>query len=82
MITVLPVERRKSRKDPNEAIFHDSSYSYRVRIHVDGGVLQDIAICHKTFLSLRDIYNRRVQTIKQKLISGFFTNDMRGKHLN
>lgn len=70
--------QRRSKKDPNEAIFNDSSYSYRVRIYVDGA-LRDIVVCHKAFLSLHGISNRRVQKL---LIFGTVGNDNRGKHSN
>lgn len=64
-ITILPIVQRRSRKDPNEAKFNDSSYSYRVRSYVNGA-LQDIAICYKAFLSVDGISNRRCQTLKKK----------------
>lgn len=44
LITIQPVVQRRSRKDPNEADFNDSSYSYRMRSYVDG-VLRDIVCC-------------------------------------
>uniref|UniRef100_A0A2S2QTH8 Uncharacterized protein n=1 Tax=Sipha flava TaxID=143950 RepID=A0A2S2QTH8_9HEMI len=48
LIRILPVVQRRSRKDPNEAKFNDSSYSYRLRSYVNGA-LQDIFICYKAF---------------------------------
>jgi len=82
LITILPVVQRRSRKDPNEAKFNDSSYSYRLRSYVNGA-LQDIAVCYKAFLSIHGISNRRGQTIKKKLlISGVVGTDNRGKHSN
>lgn len=66
LISVVPVQRRRNRKDDSEASFHCSSYCYRVRAHV-GGILQDVNVCHKAFLSLHGISNSRVQTLKKHL---------------
>lgn len=65
LITILPVVQRRSRKNPNEAIFNDSSYSYRLRIYVNG-VLQDITVYYKAFLSIHGISNCRCLTLKKK----------------
>lgn len=82
LVTVIPVQRRRNRKDECEASFHCSSYSYRVRACVDGS-LQDVCVCHKAFLSLHGISNRRVQTIKKNLTEfGQAQADGRGKHKN
>lgn len=82
LITVVPVQRRRNRKDESEASFHSSSYCYRVRAHVDG-TLQDVSVCHKAFISLHGITNRRVQTLKKHLTEfGECQADGRGKHAN
>jgi len=58
LITILPVVQCRSRKDPNEAKFNDSSYSYRLRSYVNSA-LQDIVVYYKAFLSIHGISNRR-----------------------
>jgi hypothetical protein len=82
LITVVPVQRRRNRKDDSEANYHNMSYCYRVRVHVEGDeLLQDVTICHKAFLSFHGITNRRVQTLKKQLCEfGEAQKDGRGKH--
>lgn len=84
LISVIPVQRRRNRKDDAEASNHVSSYSYRVRARINGSdTLQDITVCHKGFIALHGITNRRVQSIKKHLTEfGNFKIDSRGKHKN
>lgn len=78
LISVAPVQRRRNRKNTNEASFHSSSYFYRVRIKVNDK-LQDVSVCYKAFLSLFGITNHRVQTIKKSLTEfGESKADLRG----
>lgn len=82
LITLVPVQRRRNRKDEAEANFHTSSYCYRVRAHVENK-LQDVSVCYKAFLSLHGISNRRLQSLKKNLCEfGDAKSDGRGKHKN
>lgn len=82
LISVVPVQRRRNRKDEADANFHTSSYSYRVRARVENK-LQDVSVCYKAFLSLHGISNRRVQNLKKNLCAlGDAKPDGRGKHKN
>ena len=81
LISVVPVQRRRNRQDDGETGNHVSSYCYRVRVRVDDGTLQDVTVCHKAFLSLHGVTNRRFQTLKKQLIEfGEAQLDGRGKH--
>lgn len=84
LISVVPVQRRRNRKDDSEASNHVSSYCYRIRAHVDASdTLQDVIVCHKAFLAFHGITNRRVQTLKKQLTDfGEAQSDGRGKHAN
>ncbi|CAH1111616.1 unnamed protein product [Psylliodes chrysocephalus] len=82
LISVVPVQRRRNRKDEADANFHTFSYSYRVRARVENK-LQDVSVCYKAFLSLHGISNRRVQNLKKNLCAlGDTKPDGRGKHKN
>ncbi|GFT81525.1 uncharacterized protein TNCV_3673731 [Trichonephila clavipes] len=62
------LQQRRNRKDDGEASNHVSSYCYRVRARIDNDTLQDVTVCHKAFLFLQGITNRRIQTLKKQLI--------------
>lgn len=74
LITVLDVTRRRSRMDDDsEANYHSKSYQYHVNIV--RGELEAVSVCHKAFLSIFGITNRRVQTIKSALAkTGMYFN--------
>jgi hypothetical protein len=81
LITLLPVQQRRSRVEP-KMNSRDSSYCYRVRVNIDERI-KDVRVCHRGFLSMHGITNRRVQTIKKQLIEfGDVRKDNRGKHSN
>ncbi|GFV49315.1 uncharacterized protein TNCV_685621 [Trichonephila clavipes] len=83
LISVVPVQRRRNGKDDRVASNHVSSYCYRVRARIDNDILQDVTVCHKAFLSLHGVTNRRIQTLKKQLIEfGEAQLDGRGKHKN
>lgn len=82
LISLVPVQRRRNRKDEVIANFNTSSYCYRVRARVENK-LQDVGVCYKAFLSLHGISNRRVQSLKKNLCEfGDAKSDGRGKHKN
>lgn len=81
MIEVTNVQRRRSRKPEGEEHFKDYSYSYYVYVFESGGRILKKPVCHKAFLSIFGITNRRVQTIKACLAyTGLPPKDQRGRH--
>lgn len=80
LITVLPVMRRRPRKNEEEARTNSASFSYRVRICEDGKI-NDVPVCVKAFASLHGITQRRVRYVRESLAAhGKAPIDMRGKH--
>lgn len=81
LVSVVPLQQRRNRKDYDQASFHISSNCFRVRAKIDG-TLQDVRVCYKAFLSLHSIENSRIQTVKKDLTDfGEARPDGRGKHL-
>lgn len=82
LITAFPVQRRRNRKPHDEARINSSSYSYRVRIQIDGNFI-DVPVCIKAFISIHGVTSRRIQTIRESLSAiGTVKPDGRGKHSN
>lgn len=82
LITVLPVMRRRTRLNDDDAQYNFASYAYRVRVFSDGK-LEDTSVCIKAFMSLHGISAKRVQTLRESLSStGIIPIDKRGKHNN
>lgn len=80
LITVLPVMRRRPRKNEDEARINTASFSYRVRISENGKV-RDVTVCIKAFISLHGITDRRVRYVRDSLVrDGKSPTDKRGKH--
>ena len=61
------VGRRRPRTDEENAKFRDFSYEYKVRF-IQAGVPFEARVCHKAFIALFGITNRRIQTIKSALL--------------
>lgn len=80
LISVLPVIRRRPRKNAEESRLNNASFSYRVRI-VEDGITRDVSVCIKAFLSFHGITGRRVRYVRDSLLfDGKAPIDMRGKH--
>ena len=81
-IICKPVLRRRSRKEDQESQPNNSSYSYIIKFMKDE-TLESLTVCYKAFLSLFGITPRRVQTLKQALLTtGLPPTDKRGTHHN
>ena len=53
LISVNSIAKRRNRKVEEEAMFHESSYSYKIRLVRDDTAIE-IPVCYKAFLSLQD----------------------------
>lgn len=82
LITVIPVERRRPRKDNGEASYRDATFAYRVRITKEGRT-EELNVCKSAFTSLHGIGRGKVDDIVKCLKnSGNPPKDGRGKHTN
>lgn len=80
LITIGPVARRRPRADVDIANPNDCSYAYKVRIKRND-IIEEVSVCHKAFISLHGITNRRTVSLKKALVTtGVSPTDMRGKH--
>lgn len=62
------IERRRPRKDENDAQFNQSSYSYHVPV-LREVVISPVSVCYPAFLAMFGITNRRGQTLKKFLLT-------------
>ncbi|KAK9700407.1 hypothetical protein QE152_g30928, partial [Popillia japonica] len=68
------------RNPEEEAAYHDSTYSYRVRIKRDNKVVE-IPVCYKAFLSIHGVTKGKVEYLQKSLKeTGLAPKDKRGKH--
>ncbi|CAH1115688.1 unnamed protein product [Psylliodes chrysocephalus] len=75
-------QNRRPRKEEEFAKFHESSFSYRVRIITDGNVAE-VPVCCKAFLSLHGITKKKVEVLQKSLkMTRKAPTAMRGKHFN
>lgn len=82
LISVLEIQRRRPRKDEDEAKLHTANYAYRVRL-VDDIQPIDVPVCASAFIAIHGITRQRVCTIKKSLLTtGKAPTDKRGKHNN
>lgn len=81
LISVLPIANRRPRIGTG-LTSNECSYCYKVRVVRDGGSVE-LPVCHKGFMSIHGITNRRTQTLKKSLaMRGMAPVDGRGKHTN
>lgn len=80
LMSINQIKQRRSRRDVNEAQFHDNAYSYKVRV-LDGKKVTEIPVCAKAFVSIHGITTRRVQTLQTSGKQfGAAPKDKRGKY--
>lgn len=80
LISIYEVVRHRPRLNPAEAGKKDFSYTYKVRVEREGKFIE-IPVCHKGFMSIYGITNRRTITLKHALAyKGHAPVDGRGKH--
>nr|CAD7415001.1 unnamed protein product [Timema poppensis] len=78
LITVVPVQRKRPRKDEEEENFREASYIFCVRI-VES--VQEIPVCKSAFLSLHGIRKGKLNYLLQSLKrEGKVQRDKREKH--
>lgn len=80
LISLMVIQRRRNRNPEEEAAYHDSTYSYRVRIKRDNKVVE-IPVCYKAFLSIHGVTKGKVEYLQKSLKeTGLAPKDKRGKH--
>ena len=68
LITVKNIAQRRPRQPKETANLRDHSYSYECKVIRNEDVAV-IPVCHKAFLSIFGISNRRLQTLKTALVT-------------
>ncbi|XP_069687825.1 uncharacterized protein [Periplaneta americana] len=81
LITIIPVYRRRSRKNEDEAQFRECNFNYRVRVKRED-IVHEISICRKAFMAVHGITRRRLMTLQKCMKSGVSPRDGRGQHGN
>lgn len=82
LISVLPIQRRRPRKDESEARFNNATYKYRVRGQIGDGV-KEVVVCRKAFMAMHGISKSKIQYLVHSLRTiGKAPTDNRGKHGN
>lgn len=82
LISIVPVQRRRPRLNPNDAKYKDVTCKYKVR-HVVDGVVSEFDVCRKGFSAIHGISKKKVEYLINSLKwTGSSPKDQRGKHLN
>ncbi|KAJ8868242.1 hypothetical protein PR048_029758 [Dryococelus australis] len=80
LITVCPIEQRRSRDPEENSSFHDNAYSYRVIVRNENGD-KDTVVCYKALMSLHGISKKSMQHLqKYQKTTGMALKDQRGKY--
>lgn len=80
LISIIQIKRRRSRKPEECASYHDSGYSYRLRIKRNDQV-EEIPVCFKAFCSIHGITRGKVEFLQKSLKNeGKSPKDKRGAH--
>lgn len=80
LMTLVPVQRRRSRKEEESAQFHSASYAYKIRVKRQDTVTE-VAVCYKAFKSIHGITKGKLEFLQKSLKeSGVSPTDGRGKH--
>lgn len=83
LITTVPIKQRRPRQQEEDALLHDASFRYRVRILNIDGQVEDVQICKKAFMSLHGIGRKKLAVLQKSLkLTGDAPKDQRGKHTN
>lgn len=77
LIAIHKVQNRRPRKNEEDAKFHESVFTYKVRIYENNEVTE-IPVCYKAFLSLHGVSAKRIQNIQKSLKTGKTPVDKRG----
>ncbi|CAH1099712.1 unnamed protein product [Psylliodes chrysocephalus] len=81
LMSVTPVQRRRNRKpEEEEANFHDSVFSYKIRVKENDQIIEK-PICYKVFLSIHGISKGKLEHLQKALKDrGTAPKDKRGQH--
>lgn len=82
-ITILPIDRRRPRKEDDVAKFRDVNFAYSIRLvdNIKGAV--ELRVCKSAFIDLHGIGRGKLDGILNSLKeTGIAPTDKRGKHGN
>lgn len=82
LMSLVPVQRRRPRKDENEASFRDCVVTYKVRYSNDDGTVEE-DVCRQEFIALHGITKSKIEYLVKSLKDmGVAPKDKRGSHKN
>lgn len=60
LIAVLPIRRRRPRKNEEEANLRSATFAYKVRFRIDGN-LKEVDVCKQAFMSIHGIKKKKLR---------------------
>lgn len=83
LISLVPIQRRRPKKDEEVASFRDCSDNYRIRVKQENGIVEEIIVCKPAFSSLHGVTRDKVECLVSKMKKGAVApRDLRGHHQN
>lgn len=83
LITVVPIKQRRPRQPEQNALLHDASFRYRVRILNMEGNIEEVQVCKKAFIALHGIGRKKLEVLQTSMkMTGEAPKNRRGKHNN
>lgn len=83
LISLVPIQRRRPKKDEEEASFRDCSVNYRVRVRQGDDIVEEVTVCKNAFISLHGVTRGKVECLVSKIKKDAMApRDLRGHHNN
>jgi hypothetical protein len=79
LIAVLPIRRRRPRKNEEEANLRSATFVYKVRFRIDDS-LKEVDVCKQAFMSIYGIKRKKLAILQNSLkMTGMAPKDRRGE---
>lgn len=83
LISLVPIQRRRPKRDEEEANFRDCCVHYRIRVKQDDDMVEEMTVCKNAFISLHGITRGKVECLVSKMKKDAVApRDLRGHHQN
>lgn len=83
LVSLVPIQRRRPRKNENEAGIRDCAVSYRVKFKREQGIVEEMTVCKQAFINLHGISRGKIEYLVSKLKKDATApRDLRGTHDN
>lgn len=80
LIAVLPIRRRRPRKNEVEANLRSATFVYKVRFRIDDS-LKEVDVCKQAFMSIHGIKRKKLAILQNSLkMTGMAPKDRRGEN--